>query len=348
MQDLLGAPQRNLSEKKISPLANPVAEAKLIDWRAAKSGQQKVIACVDRSNMDSRVAAHAQELARRLQIPLVLAQVLEPANQESPQDPVTWSILRHRCRERLESLNARLCFDNSPEQVLLEGRAADELSAWATESDMPLLVLATHADDHLGRARLGSTAQRLLEIAPVSLFLIPPTAPSTPAYRRILVPLDGSCRAESVLPTVVSLARDPATEVLVVHAVPHPQISQMGPLEPDALALRDQLFRRNEQVARTYLERIVHYLGSCGIKASSILLQGDPREWVQHAAADHHADLMVIAAHGHTGRADMPCGSVAFYLVTHAATPVLIIRNDEESRAFERTPQEYCSIQFMQ
>jgi nucleotide-binding universal stress UspA family protein len=258
--------------------------------------------------------------------------------------------MRHKGRERLEWLKRQHSFDRSPEQILLEGRAADELTAWIADVSLPLLALATHGDERDSGSGLGSTAQRLLEIAPASLLLIPPTATETPVYQRIVVPLDGSCRAESVLPTVVMLARDSAAEVMVVHVVPQPQFTQFEPLEAEAIALRDQIMRRNEQVARLYLERVLRYLRSAGIEARSILVHGDARECVQRIAAEQDADLIVLAAHGQTGRADMACGSVASYLAAHAARPLLIVRDDEEGRAgyAGHSTQEYCSFQFMQ
>lgn len=339
------------SSQVVSLSPAPTEETRLLQWGPERGDQGKVIACVDRSGTDLRVVAHARAIARRLQAGLVLAQVLEPARHVvGPQDPVSWGIMRHKGRERLEWLQRQQSFDCAPEQILLEGRAADELSGWVADVNLPLLALATHGDERSAGPGLGSTAQRLLEIAPASLLLIPPTASETPTYQRIIVPLDGSCRAESVLPTVVMLARNSIADVLVVHVVPQPQFTQFEPLESEAVALRDQIIRRNEQVARIYLERVLHYLQSAGVEARSILLHGDARECVQRVAAEQAADLIVLAAHGQTGRADMACGSVASYLAAHAATPILIVRDDEEGRATKvgHSTQEYCSLQFIQ
>ena len=346
--------QESLRAGPVSSLSSTTTttnEPKLLDWEAGKTSQAKVIACVDRSSMDSRVVAHAAAIAQRLQIPLVLAQVLEPvSHSEGPQDPVGWGIRRHRCRERLDWLHGQLSFRDGPEQILLEGNAAEELSALVAELEFPLLALATHHEDGSAGLGLGRTAQRLLEIAPASLLLIPPSAPDAPLLRRIVVALDGSCRADSVLPTVVRLARNEATEVLVVHVVPEAQLTQVGPLEPEAIALRNQLMRRNEQVARTYLERVLRHLHAGGVKASSVILNGDSRESVQRIATEQSADLIVLAAHGHTGRADMPCGSVTSYLAAHAVAPMLILRDDDDrgTNYFDRPHQEFCSLPFIQ
>lgn len=323
-------------------------QANLFEWDVTEQDGRRasVVACIDRSGMDLRIVAHAQAVARRLQANLLLAQVLEPGVHEGPQDPVSWGIRRHNCRERFDWISRQYSLGD-PERVLLEGRAADELAAWLASKDASFLAFATHGEDRTVGGGLGSTAQRLVEIAPASLLLVPPTASDAPDYKRILVPLDGSCRAESVLPTVVSLAKTESAEVLVVHVVPQPQFTQFGPLEPEAVGLRDKIVQRNERVARAYLERVSNYLRSCGVNARALILQGDAREQLPHTVFEEDTDLIVLAAHGHSGRADMPCGSVASYLAGHSNVPLLILRNEENGSGRATSPhQEYCSVQF--
>jgi len=339
--------QESLASGRVVSPPLETTDTKLLDW---ETSQGVVIACVDRPGTDSRVVAHAEAVAHSLHQRLILAQVLEPDSHfDEPQDPVTWGIRRHRCRERLEWLHRQSTFEPAPEQMLLEGKPAEELSAWISEFDRPLLALATRCDERSPGNGLGSTAQRLLDIAPASLLLIPPSAPELPSYRRIVIALDGSPRAESVLPKVVSLARDKSAEVLVVHVVPQPQFTQVGPLEPEAIKLRDKIVRRNEQVARTYLERVLRQLRSGKVAAQSAVLHGDVREALVRFAGDHGADLIVLAAHGQTGRADMSCGSVTAYLACHTNVPILILREEGDARcASERSYQDNSWPSFMQ
>jgi nucleotide-binding universal stress UspA family protein len=300
--------------------------------------------------MDLRIVAYAQAIADRLHARLVLAQVLEAAARtEGPQDPVSWGIKRHRCRERFEWLSRQHAFSSEPERILLEGKVADELAQLVAEREASFLVMATRSDGRSGEIGLGSASQRVLEIASASILLVPPVAPEKPSCRRILVPLDGSCRAESVLPTVVTFAKETGAEVLVAHVVPEPQLTHIGPLEPAAVTLRDKLNQRNEQVARTYLERVLGYLRSSGVDARSIIVRGDPREQVNRIGLDERVDLVVLASHGQTGHPDMACGSVASYLASHTAEPLLIVRNEGDASSGARmAPQEYCSLPFRQ
>ncbi|MGE5722386.1 MAG: universal stress protein [Sphingomonadales bacterium] len=327
--------------------------AKLLVWEAAGLGVRhaSVVACIDRSNMDIRVLAHAQAVARCINADLVLAQVLEHASHaEGPQDPFYWGLKRHQCRERFDWLSQRQPFETAPEEVLLEGKPAEQLASWAADRESTFLVFGTHAETPAGGRGLGSVAQRLIEVAPASLLLVPPTASATRRYARILVPLDGSCRAESVIPTVVAMARAEGAEVLVMHVVPQPQFTRAGPLEPEAVALRRKTNQRNERVARTHVDRVLRYFRSNGVEARSVIMQGDAREQVQRSALDEQVDLIVVATHGESGRADMACGSVTSYLAGHATTALLILRNDQGwwATGARRLQEEYRSVPLRQ
>jgi nucleotide-binding universal stress UspA family protein len=328
----------------------PPAESKLLNWSEREVSAQPgetggIVACINRSAMDERVVVHAELLARALHSRLVLAQVLEPVSYlEGPQDPLTWGIRRHRCRERFSWLASHHPIDPKPQQILLEGQAAEQLCNWVADHHAAFLAFATRCESRR-RLGLGGTAQRLVEMAPASLLLVPPSASETPRYDRILVPLDGSCRAESVLSTVALIAGK-ASEVTVVHVVPQPEFTEVGPLEPEAIELRDRLNQRNEQVARTYLERVLRYLTSRGIEAHPLIVRGDARRRLQKVVADQRPDLVVLASHGRTGRADVPCGSVASYLADHALTPLLVLRDQAGLVGDANSPStsDYCPL----
>lgn len=318
-----------------APAANtpfPRERTPLLDWeKSVKEPKQgAVIACIDRSSMDLPVVAHARELAHRLGSDLVFAQVLEPSVAlEGPQDPLSWGIRRHKCRERFNWLAEQHGFERVPKQVLLEGRPAKQLADWAGSGASSILTLATHCEDWGAGTGLGSTAQKLLDRASASLLLVPPGASTSPEFDRIVVPLDGSCRADSVLPTVIAMAKVNGGEVIAVHVVPEPHLTEIGPLEPEAIRLRDEIIRRNEQVARTYIERVLRRLRAAGVDARAIINHGDPRERLQQVIIDQNADLLVTASHGQSGRSDVACGSVVYDLATHATRPMLILRQDE-------------------
>jgi hypothetical protein len=90
--------------------------------------------------------------------------------------------------------------------------------------------------------------------------------------------------------------------------------------------LREQLIRRNERVAHEYLDRIRGRIGGDLSVRTRLLNAADARSGLSRAITEEAPDLIVLAAHGRSRRTDIPFGSLAAYLTTHAVVPLLIVR----------------------
>ena len=75
-------------------------------------------------------------------------------------------------------------------------------------------------------------------------------------YRRILVPLDGSQRAEHVLPMASALAERHAAELVLLHVVVKPELIQRMPLTDDEIELVDKVVQRNVQTLNDARQRL--------------------------------------------------------------------------------------------
>ena len=290
----------------------------------------RVAACIDSSGFAEKVIPHALTVAAALGSPVTFLRVLETKSAHAvPLDPVEWDIRLREAKNDVERLvEGRRQENERIEAVVIEGGAADQISLWVHSHDVELTVLCTHGDSGVSEWGLGSTAQKLINRVHGSLLLIPSTCatPDPIHYHRLLVPLDGSSYAESVLPLAIRVAQAERAELVLVHVVPIPELTEDGPLESEAVELRERVMQRNERVAREYLDRIRAHV-SDGLSVRTLLLRGtDARSGLAHAIADEAPDLVVMAAHGRSRRSDIPFGSVADYLVTHAVAPLLIVR----------------------
>lgn len=303
----------------------------------------RIVACVDRSAMARDVIAHAVAVANAMQGELTLIRVLEtrPAGG-TPADPVEWEIRRREARDamgRIVKEQAGGIADIKAQVV--EGHPAEQIWLWARDHDVALTVFCTHGEDNVMGRTLGKTASLVINGAIGSFLLVPPSVAHEPVvrYRRILVPLDGSCRAESVLPFAVRLARAHEGEIILVHVVPVAELTEIGPLEAEAIELRQRLIARNERVARDYLDRIRGRLVDQGIAVRGLVLRdGDVRRRLARSVVDEAADLVILSAHGRGGHVDVPHGSIAAYQLAHAATPLLIINQRPV-----RTPRHHAA-----
>lgn len=328
------------------------AEAEPVDARAivtppgTETAHCRIAACIDASTMARKVIAHAVAVANALHAELTLIRVLEgrPVGQ-MPPDPVEWEILRREAQDSLEQIVKEQ--NGAVERIkarVIEGQAAEQIWLWARDNNVDLTVLCTHGESSPTGWDLGNTARRVIDRAAGSFLLVPCSVADADVvhYRRIIVPLDGSPRAESVLPLAVRLAQAHQGEIVLVHVVPVPELTEIGPLEAEALELRKRLTYRNERVAHEYLDRVRGRLTDQGLAARSLVLRdGDVRRRLARSVVDEAPDLVVLSAHGRSGHVDVPHGNIAAYQMVHSATPLLIVR-DRQARTPRHIVSEIC------
>jgi nucleotide-binding universal stress UspA family protein len=146
-------------------------------------------------------------------------------------------------------------------------------------------------------------------------------------YETILVPLDGSKRAEAILPHVERLTRLCGAEVILLQVVDPPARIEV-PEEFD-MALHQQQLERLEQRAEEYLRGLQDGFGERGIRARRRIVHGPVVNAILTTAAHEKADLIAIASHGRTGLGQVFYGSVAAGVLHRIDRPLLLIRSRE-------------------
>lgn len=285
----------------------------------------RMLACVDNTPIAHLVAAHAVSIARSLGLELTLARVLrEGGRSVRPVDPIEWQLQRQENRSQLRDLTAEFVDTRRPCEALLSGDPGEELIDWCDANGATMLALGTR--NRTGHRAMGSTMLRLLEHGSMSLLLVPQQARKTSKYRRILVPIDGSSRAESVIPVARIIARAHGAELLLMHVVP-PVHSPSGTQTAQATNLHSEIERQNARGARDHLEQLRLRAQDGGIAVrSEVRGPADPRHAICQFVEERDIDLVVMSSHGATALNDVPCGSVAEYLATHSTVPVVMVR----------------------
>jgi len=310
--------------------------------RVDSSSVREVVVCLDGSDLGRRVVPHAQLIADALSARLTLLHVLETdAAAASPADPLDWRIRQREARAHLDDVKTDLTeSDVGIRSELVEGRAAEQICRWAKQHQIDITVLCSHGQRGLTGWDLGSTARKLIDRVPGSLLLVPAVAAArdeAARYRRILVPLDGSPQAESVAPLVMRIASAQRAEVLFVHVVRDPEIARMGPLDTEGAELERRVLEHNRAVASDYLDRLRSRVGQPGTQLRTLVVSGGTAQaQLERLIRAEKVDLVAMSAHGLTSRCDCPCGGVTEYLVTHAVTPVLVVRDAARMRTRAR------------
>jgi nucleotide-binding universal stress UspA family protein len=142
--------------------------------------------------------------------------------------------------------------------------------------------------------------------------------------RRILVGLDGSPLAESILPFVEAVARKMGAKVTLLHVSAIPE--GIPPIA-DHPAI-DQIVRRDRELAAEYLQQQQRRLAGAGVETSIATAAGRPAAEIVACATREAADLVALATHGRSGLQRWAYGSVADAVLHTTATPLLLMRPD--------------------
>jgi nucleotide-binding universal stress UspA family protein len=141
---------------------------------------------------------------------------------------------------------------------------------------------------------------------------------------RILIPLDGSSRAELILAQLRPLIKREGTNILLVQGV----------YRAPSLARIDtgKLAEERTAQAESYLHHIVHRLEADGIPSRSIIKAESPEDAILDSAKELNVDLIAMTTHGRMGFQRWTMGTVTEKVLRGADVPLLIIHS------FKRTP----------
>lgn len=159
---------------------------------------------------------------------------------------------------------------------------------------------------------------------------------SLPTYGRILVALDGSKRAEAILPHATAIAAQFGSTVVLLRATQPRGGGLASPLEAERLAEQDK------QATAKYLERVAHRLTQQGLQVVVEQGEGKAAEVVVRHVLRKGVDLLALTTHGRGGLRRLLFGSVAADVLRGASCPVLLLRSRRAHRASE--PATYRRI----
>lgn len=299
-----------------------------------------VLVFVEDAAVTAASVNHAQKIAGVFGGKVVLVQVLcKPVNGSGPIDPVEWDIKKQQTLKQLGMLTKGSEGANQPCSVeLLEGQCVNQIKALMEHRQGDIAASLRPRSDI--EWHLSETAWGVLLSQSAAVLMIPDDATIEPnaQYRRILVPLDGSSRAEAALPVAMKLARAEHAELIVCYVLPAPSLTELAAGDPETERLHALVRHRNEQAGKTYLARIRKRFEHNGLKISvRVSHSGDARRALIDIISKENTDFVVMATHGQSGHRDVPTGDVARYVLTNADIPVLLVRprnNRDDNHAF--------------
>ncbi len=144
-------------------------------------------------------------------------------------------------------------------------------------------------------------------------------------FRRILVPLDGSTRAESAIPVAARIARASKGSILLLQVINLPIDYGMYLTQTPVLAEKD--IEAENAKATEYLTSIAQSEQLEGIGTKIEVAPGPIAPMLLSYAEPSRADLIVMCSHGYTGFKRWVLGSVADKVIRHTPVPMLVLHD---------------------
>ena len=141
-------------------------------------------------------------------------------------------------------------------------------------------------------------------------------------FHRILVPLDGSERAERALPVAARLAHASHGTLIVVQVLN----TDTTPYVVPGMMLSDTMVQAESDEADHYLTQITASFKQEGLPVEQVAMFGIPAFLLLSTIESSHADLVVMCSHGRTGFTRWALGSVAEKIARSSSVPVLVLR----------------------
>lgn len=215
------------------------------------------------------------------------------------------------------------------ESIRLEGTVAEALLAHADEAGADLVVMTSRGRGGLGRALFGSVTTALLRKSAIPVLIArggADTAPGAeagphgPPFRRILLPLDGSERAEQVIPFAFALAGTTGVHYILLRV--RPALLPDGGPEPGPL-----LPLPAEPEADGYLSAVASRIdkGDVLVSTRSVTHARDAESIIRQADADD-VDLVALTTRGAGAVERLIFGSVSDAVIRGVACSVLVVR----------------------
>jgi nucleotide-binding universal stress UspA family protein len=323
----------------------------------------RILVPLDGSMLAEGAIPHAELFARIFGASIQLLRVLEPISyNENPAavDPLRWQLHKAEAEAYMQgmankvrkNLGEKSTMDDDEKKSRVdysvrEGKAAENIVDFAHTENIDLLVICTHGSSGLSRWTISSVTQKVINLIYLPILIVrafnqPITVESLIRYHRILLPIDSSRRAECSLSAAIELARGEmstdstpeaagAKSTLFLAAVIRPpELPIPEPFPTEISQLTEKLLRLSHQAVDRYLyemkERLPVNCDTCVVESASV------PSAIQEVAEQEDIDLVILCAHGYSGKTTWPYGTVTRNYIEQGTKPLLIIQDVPRSQ----------------
>jgi nucleotide-binding universal stress UspA family protein len=303
------------------------------------SGMKRILFATDFSACAQHAEAYAALLAERYDAALDVLHVIELNPGMDPEFPVNVLYLKDLQAQADSQFASTLERLRQRKLAVAEHRAVGmpsaQIASMASKYGSDLIVVGTHGRSGLEHILLGSTAERVVTMAPcpvltVRLAVSVPPAPPLINIASLLVPIDFSDCSLDALEYATEVAKQFSASLRILHV-----------LEPASYGIdfttsnsaeRDRIRDR----VHSNMERLVPAIRPTGLTVDTAQRGGIPWESILLTAQESMSDLIVMGTHGRRGISHIVKGSVAEAVLRRSACPVLTVKSPKFAPGHQR------------
>lgn len=305
---------------------------------------EHILLPLDGSALAEQVLPHAVALTEAFGSKLTLLRVVyqeQDANCHSIVNPMDWQMRKTEAESYLRSIQKRLKqVEIDSEIELIEGKPAHQIIEFAKQNDVQLIVMSSHGSSGVSEWNINSTVQKVLlrALMPVMIiraYQIVSEDLKGLTYQRLLLPLDGSKRAECILPLAKSICSVQNSKIILAHIVEEPSLPRQTPLSEENQALIDRLKSINLEDAKKYMSQLKEQLHEENV---DMIIESSkkPTITLHNIVENEKVDLVLLSAHGYSGDNRWPYGKITLNFIAYGTTPLIIVQDlsrDEVSKS---------------
>ena len=306
---------------------------------------QKMLVPLDGSELAEVVFTYAKELAGRLGLEAILLHIGTPEEKDFiPMRQAYIERAAETVKQQVQEVQQRQGVKPGVKPAgvrgeLTEGYAAEEILRYVEENGIDLILMATHGLTGSKRWTVGHVTDKVLRASKVPVWLVRAGAPDEVPYdkwpkKTLLVPLDGSEMAESVLPHIERLAKQTGPELVevVLLRICEPPLAPSYYVPEFAGASLNwgeyiqQEVAACKHTAKEYLIGIEQKLKDAGVSVQSEVPAGKAADEIVDYANKSPFNIIVMATHGRSGISRWVYGSVAENVLRDVSCPLFLVR----------------------
>ena len=278
-------------------------------------GTRHILYATDLSPTSERALPYALGIAYRHASVIYVVHVIQPGIYPLVP-PVAWPTMatdEEASREKTKAALEQQLKDVRHEFIFRQGEIWNTLSEIIHEREIDLIVCSTHGRSGLGKAILGSVAEKIFRSSSRPVLTVGPLVSKEPsvhgAVSRILYATDFSPESLAAAPEAIALAQEHRANLILLHC-----LEDSGDLRGMLTTLRD----------------LVPYGVELRGEPNCVVERGPHGDKILEVSEGHGADLIVLGVPSDDLRRGPKAHfrrSALYKIVTHAKCPVLTMHH---------------------